>query len=95
VSHPQKSHQHARVYPPYNAEIVRFGEQETYNVPQGNMLTAEDKIAELNQIADEQRQELLRLRGQLEEVYNTTDTSEFLKNELSTMNEKVLPGNIH
>jgi len=88
LPHPQKSHQHARVYQPYNAEIVRFGEQETYNVPQGNLLTAEEKVSELSQVADEQRQEILLLRGQLEEVYNSTDTSEFLKNELSTMNDK-------
>ena len=77
------------MYPQYNAEIVNYGEQEMYNVTQTNLLTGEEKIAELTQIANDQRQEISRLRGQMENIYNSADTSEFLKNEFNAMNEKV------
>jgi len=79
-----------KLYPQYNApEIVNYGEQEMYNVTQTNLLTGEEKIAELSHIANDQRQEISRLRGQLENIYNSADTNEFVKNELNTMNEKV------
>lgn len=78
-----------KMYPQYNAEIVNYGEQEMYQVTQTNLLTGEEKIAELSQVANDQRQEITRLRSQLENIYNSADTSEFLKNEFNAMNEKV------
>ena len=62
--------------------------QETYNVTQTGMLTADEKIVELTQIADGQEQEILKLRNELSNIQNNDDTSEFVKYEMETMAEK-------
>ena len=69
-----------KLYSQYNPDIVNYDGQETYNVTKGNLLTAKEKIVELTQVADTQKNEILRLKSQLESHQCSVDSSK--KNEL-------------
>lgn len=70
-------------------DVVNYGDQETYNITKNNLLSAEEKIVELTHVADNQKSEIIRLRGELENIQNSNDTAEFMKNEISVMQDKV------
>jgi kinesin family protein 3/17 len=73
-----------------NHEIVNYDGQETYNITRNNLSNAEEKIAELTQVADSQKNEINRLRAELENIQNNTfDTSEFMKTEIHILSDKV------
>ena len=67
------------------ADVVNYGDQETYNITKNNLLSAEEKILELTHVADNQKSEIIRLRGELESIQNSNDTAEFMKNEINVM----------
>ena len=71
------------------SDIVNYGDQETYNITKNNLLSAEEKIVELTHVADNQKTEIMRLRGELDAMQNSNDTAEFMKNEISVMQDKV------
>lgn len=70
-------------------DVVNYGDQETYNITKNNLLSAEEKIVELTHVADNQKNEIIRLRSELENIQNSNDTAEFMRNELQVMQEKL------
>ena len=70
-------------------DVVNYGDQETYNITKNNLSSAEEKIVELTHVADNQKNEIIRLRGELENFQNSNDTAEFMRNEINVMHEKV------
>jgi hypothetical protein len=72
-----------------NMDVVNYGDQETYNITKNNLSSAEEKIVELTHVADNQKNEIMRLRGELENFQNSNDTAEFMRNEINVMQEKV------
>lgn len=70
-------------------DVVNYGDQETYNITKNNLLSAEEKIVELTHVADNQKNEIIRLRSELENIHNSNDTAEFMRNELQVMQEKL------
>ena len=70
-------------------DVVNYGDQETYNITKNNLSSAEEKILELTHVADNQKNEIMRLRGELETFQNSNDTAEFMRNEINVMQEKV------
>lgn len=50
--------------------MVNHQGQETYNITNGNLQNAEEKIQKLNLLADTQQQEIHLLREQVEKLEN-------------------------
>jgi len=86
----RRGNESERGYIQNNPDMVNYDGQETYNITRNNLSNAEGKIIELTQVAENQKNEINRLRAELENSQNNTfDTSEFMKNEIHILSDKV------
>jgi len=71
-------------------EMINDDGQEPYTISNQNLQLAEERIAELTQVADNQKAEINRLRAELEQLQtNNIDTNEFVKHEMALMADKL------
>ena len=75
----------------YNRDVVTYDGEETYNVTNGNLSNAEEKINELTKLNSSQTQEILKLKKDLESFQENENNGESSPNsqEIAFFQEQI------
>ena len=74
----------------YNPDVVTYDGEETYNVTKGNLLDAEEKINELTKLNSSHKQEILKLKRDLQNLQdNENNVNSSNPNEITMLQEQI------